>query len=486
MSKRYNNYHKHDHYSNIATIDSIAKPEDYIKRALELGHTTYFTTQHGWQGNIFEAYTLCQKHGLKCMYGVEAYYVDDMYDTSNRRNYHIIIIPLTKNAMKQVNKLLSKANIDGYYYKARVDLNGLLSLNPKEVVITTACIASRLFKTVEHEIEYFDLTEKEREILKEKGIFRNLYGNADKGYYELEKDILDGKLSKEEAIIINNPYESYIIDYRVLPSKKRNVKKEIYKNGWLNEFFLPIFNHFKENLYLEVQNHNNYKQIEYNKKILELHKKYGVKLIHANDSHYIFPDDSKYRDMFLKAKNINYPEEEGFILDYPDYDTVVKRYKEQGVLNDEEIKEALESTLVFDNAEPIVIDKDIKLPKIIDGDSNEYLKNLLLESFNKEISKGNIDLNRLDEYKEAVKYEYEIVEKCNMADYFILNNKIVDLAVNKYGAILTRSGRGSAPSFYINRLLGFTKIDRLKSPIKLYPTRFMSAERILLSRSLPD
>ena len=33
MSKRYNNYHKHDHYSNIATIDSITKPEDYIKRA---------------------------------------------------------------------------------------------------------------------------------------------------------------------------------------------------------------------------------------------------------------------------------------------------------------------------------------------------------------------------------------------------------------------------------------------------------------------
>lgn len=36
--------------------------------------------------------------------------------------------------------------------------------------------------------------------------------------------------------------------------------------------------------------------------------------------------------MFLKAKGINYPEEDNFILDYPDSDTIIKRYKEQGVL----------------------------------------------------------------------------------------------------------------------------------------------------------
>ena len=41
---RYNNYHKHTHYSNIITPDSIVKPEDYAKRAIELGHTTLCTT----------------------------------------------------------------------------------------------------------------------------------------------------------------------------------------------------------------------------------------------------------------------------------------------------------------------------------------------------------------------------------------------------------------------------------------------------------
>ena len=44
----------------------------------------------------------------------------------------------------------------------------------------------------------------------------------------------------------------------------------------------------------------------------------------------------------------------------------------------------------------------------------------------------------------------------------------------------------SSVSFYINKLLGLTEVDRISAPIKLYPTRFMSAERILSSRSLPD
>ena len=85
----YYNYHKHTHYSNIRTQDCVSKPIDYIERAKELGHDSYFTTEHGWQGNIFECFTLCQQNNLKCIYGVEAYYVDDMYE-QDRGNYHLM------------------------------------------------------------------------------------------------------------------------------------------------------------------------------------------------------------------------------------------------------------------------------------------------------------------------------------------------------------------------------------------------------------
>mgnify|MGYP006356123689 FL=1 len=80
----------------------------------------------------------------------------------------------------------------------------------------------------------------------------------------------------------------------------------------------------------------------------------------------------------------------------------------------------------------------------------------------------------------------DIIERTHMEDYFLLDYRVVERGIKEYGGMLTKTGRGSAPSFYTTKLLGLTDIDRLESPITLFPTRFMSAERILLARSLPD
>ena len=398
---RYNNYHKHTMYSNLRSLDCVSKPIDYINRAKELNHTTYFTTEHGYQSNIFEAYTLCQENNLKCIYGVEAYYVDDIEDKTSRAMYHLILVAMTENARRHINKIMSTANTDGYYYKPRIDLNLLLSLPGDEVVVTTACIAGRMFQ-----------------------------------------------------------------------------------DGWEEKFLKPVHKHFGNNFYLETQCHPDIKQASHNKMIIDVHHKYNIPIIHANDSHYIYPEDAEYRDLFLKAKGIVYEEEGGFCLDYPDSDEIYKRYKQQGILSEEEVTEALQNTLVFDNSEGITIDKEFKIPKITKGDSNKVLKKLINEGWAKE--RNNVPKEKWSEYIEQIKYEYKIIEDCGMADYFILDHYIVDRAVKEYDAILTKSGRGSAVSFYVNKLLGLTEVDRISAPITLYPTRFMSAERILSSRSLPD
>jgi DNA polymerase III alpha subunit len=93
--------------------------------------------------------------------------------------------------------------------------------------------------------------------------------------------------------------------------------------------------------------------------------------------------------------------------------------------------------------------------------------------------------DKKDEYLEAIKYEFSEIEKCNMADYFIDDYYIVQKGLAN-GGIITDTGRGSAPSFYINKLLGLTKVDRINSVVKLYPERFMTATRILDSKTPPD
>ena len=392
----YYNYHKHDHKGNIKSLDVIVKLEDYCKRAIELGHNAIFTTNHGMQGDIFEATTLAKQYGLKLIVGAECYYVKDRHE-KDRSNNHIIIIALNDNGVRQLNKILSIANEDGYYYKPRIDYELLMGLNPKDVVITTACVAG------------------------------------------------------------------------ILPQK---------------DLILELHDKFKGHFFLEVQDHDADIQRNFNKMALEYRELYNIPLIHANDSHYIYPEDKEYRDLFLKGKEMFYPDEGEFILDYPDAQTIVNRYIKQGVLNKEEIIEALESTLIFDEAEELtIINDDIKLPSI-SKNPNYDLKKVIFEAW--QIEKKNIPAERIPEYEEAIRYEVDIIEKCHMEDYFLLDYEIVKLGKSKYNGMMTKTGRGSAPSFYVNKLLGLTDIDRLDSPITLFPTRFMSAERILLARSLPD
>ena len=92
--ERYNNYHKHDMYGNVRSMDVIVKPEEYCKRAKELGHNILFTTNHGMQGNLFESYTLAQAYDLKMVVGAECYYVPDRHE-KDKSNRHIILICMT-------------------------------------------------------------------------------------------------------------------------------------------------------------------------------------------------------------------------------------------------------------------------------------------------------------------------------------------------------------------------------------------------------
>lgn len=404
----YCNYHKHDHVSSIMTPDTHIKAEEYIKRAVELGHTTYFTTNHGTGGDIFEAKSLCEKYGLRCIFGIEGYIVPDPFEKDNR-NYHIVIIPRTNKARKKLNLANSRANIEGYYYKPRLFIEDILDFAKDDLYITTACVA---------------------------GILRDT--------------------------------ESF------------------------EKIFSPLAEHFEDNIFLEVQSHDVEIQKEINSKCQSLLNE-GFKLIAANDSHYIYPEQAAEREEYLKGKGISYAEESGFILDYPDYDTMFARFQKQGILTDEQIKDAINNTLIFMNCEDIYLDKEIKMPSIYPGYTVEEKIKELKDHINKafvQIKKTDgIKKTELERYIQGIHDEMKIIEETasiSSVDYFLFNEKNTELAVNKYGGVLTRTGRGSCGSFYINRILGMTQIDRFKAPVPLYPERFASVARLIENKALPD
>ena len=137
------NYHRHSQLSNITTIDCTLKVKDYINRALELGHTSISTVEHGYHGGmtgILEAYSECKKNNLKLLIGAEGYFVKNRHE-KDKSNYHIVIMALNHDGLKQLNLAISEANMSGYYYKARLDYEIISKLNPKNFIITTACVA---------------------------------------------------------------------------------------------------------------------------------------------------------------------------------------------------------------------------------------------------------------------------------------------------------------------------------------------------------
>lgn len=411
------NYHRHTSYSNIYVADSAAVNEDYAKRAVELGHKVISSVEHGWQGYYFETYELAKKYDLKFIFGAEAYWVKNRLE-KDRTNGHIIMLAKNENGRRAINRILSTANEDGYYFRPRVDVELLLSLPADDVMITTACIAF--------------------------------------WHYDDIEDIL-----------------------------------------------VQLHNHFKKNLFLEIQYHDTEPQAKLNQRILALSEKYGIEMIVGMDSHYIYQDQSKERDYILAAKNIRYEDEDGWFMDYPDDETTMNRFLKQGVFTKNQIQKAMDNTDLLLEFEDYAIDnrifsKDIKLPSLYDGQhtiDGVLLPKLDQEQRNKEYSKlisklfkayvKDVDESQHDEYFDGVKNEVQVIKDTNMSDYFLIDYYMVKRALEK-GGVLTDSGRGSSVGYFTNTLLGFSKVDRFQSPIKLYPERFISKSRILETKSLPD
>lgn len=393
----FENYHKHTCESNHALADSAETYDKYVSRTKEFNSKCLFSGEHGWQGDHIATYDLAQKVELKYRHSCEAYWVKDRLQKDGT-NCHMMIIAKTARGRRRLNYILSIANLDGFYVRARIDLPLLLAENPEDFIVTSACVAG--WK----------------------------YEDAD-------------------------------------------------------EIWLKIAKHFGNNFYFEVQNHNTDKQKELNRHILDLAHKHNIQIIVGLDSHYVFPDGANERDAVLESKDISYPDEEGWYIDFPDVDTIIKRFQEQGVLSEEEIYRAIMNTNVFVNdCEEIILDKSFKIPNIYRDKNYEervqIYKTLLNEAYKKETIHS-------DERIEGIRAEAKEVIDSGVVDYFLLNHALLKCAINEYGGVLTTTSRGSMGSFYTNKLLGFTTLDRFTAEIPIYYPRFLTADRVNAG-SMPD
>lgn len=260
----------------------------------------------------------------------------------------------------------------------------------------------------------------------------------------------------------------------------------------LKALWKKLYDKHGDNFMFEVQYHPSERQKELNRYILNLRKEIPAPIIMGCDSHYIEANGAELRSDFLLSKEDRkaYDDEEEWFMDYPDGDTAVQRFREQGVLTEAEITEAIDRTNCFLEVEEYecdIFDDSLKLfslhPDWTQEQKNaEYLR-LVDEGWQN--YKAEVAPDLLSKYEKEIKSETNTVVECHMADYFIDNYHVIRRG-KELGGHLTNTGRGSAVSFFTNKLLGFTEVDRIAAKVKMYPERFMTATRILETHSLPD
>ncbi len=136
---KYEILHCHTTYSNASTIDSTLSVQSLANRIKEIGGTALCITEHGNMLSKFDANIIAKKNGLKFIQGCEFYFVKDrLAETEGKTidkktklpamikdgtNSHMIMLAKNQNGVIAMNRLISYANIDGFYYKPRIDFD---------------------------------------------------------------------------------------------------------------------------------------------------------------------------------------------------------------------------------------------------------------------------------------------------------------------------------------------------------------------------
>lgn len=138
----YSSLHNHDYYS---LLDGYGSPKEMLDRAKELGLKAYATTNHG-NAYSFIYYDLLKKEypDIKLIFGTELYECNDItVRDKDNKYFHLICLVRNEQGRKDLNKVITKSNFEGFYFKPRCTIEDLKPY-AKNFVISSACLASKI------------------------------------------------------------------------------------------------------------------------------------------------------------------------------------------------------------------------------------------------------------------------------------------------------------------------------------------------------
>jgi DNA polymerase-3 subunit alpha len=134
--------HTHSHYS---LLDGLSKIDELVARAKELGMSSLALTDHGALYGAVEFYKKALQAGIKPILGVETYVAPKSRTDRepSEKYYHLILLCENNRGWENLIQLVTKAHLEGYYYKPRVDKE-LLRQHHEGLIALSACLAGEV------------------------------------------------------------------------------------------------------------------------------------------------------------------------------------------------------------------------------------------------------------------------------------------------------------------------------------------------------
>lgn len=200
--------HTHTEYS---PLDGLAKIEELVVRAKELGQSFIAITDHGSSTGLYEAAKIRDEYDFDILFGEEFYFENAC---SELKTGHLILIAKNKEGLRNIFRLQRLA-YDNVYYKPRINIE-MLQAHSEGLICTTACIANQVGQFILRDEPHLALNH----IIELQKIF------GDDLYVELQSSTL------ENVIKVNKKLEEFCKDYNFKPiitTDIHYVRKEDYE-----------------------------------------------------------------------------------------------------------------------------------------------------------------------------------------------------------------------------------------------------------------
>ena len=136
--------HVHTEYSMLDGFSNIKK---LVKRVKELDMPAVAITDHGTMFGVIDFYKAAKAEGVKPIIGVEAYMaargMQDRDSKLDRSSYHLLLLAENETGYRNLLKISSAAQLDGFYYYPRIDRD-FLAAHSEGIICTSGCMSAEI------------------------------------------------------------------------------------------------------------------------------------------------------------------------------------------------------------------------------------------------------------------------------------------------------------------------------------------------------